>query len=57
MTTSKLIYLISSLHHLVDHRFAATIAEVEDHIGNLFAWLSRRFAYHIDLSIIGRGPA
>jgi hypothetical protein len=56
MTTSKLIYLISSLHHLVDHGFAATIAEVEDHIdgGNLFAWLSRRFAYHIDLSIIGR---
>jgi hypothetical protein len=56
MTTPKLIYLISSLNHLVDHGFDATIAEVKDHVegGNLFAWLGRKFTGHIDLSPIGR---
>ena len=55
MTTSKLIYLISSLNHLVDHGFDAPIAEVQDHVagGNLFAWLRRKFTGHIDLSPIG----
>jgi hypothetical protein len=55
MTTPKLIYLISSLNHLVDHGFDATIVEVHDHVegGNLFAWLRRKFTGHIDLSPIG----
>jgi len=56
MTIPKLIYMISSLNHLVDHGFDATIVEVHDHVEgcNLFAWLRRRFAGHIDLSIYDR---
>jgi hypothetical protein len=53
MTLPELTYLIFGLNGLVDHGFDVTIAEVHDHIegGNLFAWLRRKFAGHIDLSI------
>jgi hypothetical protein len=53
MTLNELTYLILGLNQLVDHGFEATIIEVEDHIdgGNLFAWLRRKFAGHIDLTI------
>jgi hypothetical protein len=56
MTLNELTFMIFELNHLVDHGFDATIAEVEDHIegGNIFAWLRRKFAGHIDLSIHDR---
>jgi hypothetical protein len=53
----ELTYLIIGLNRLVDHGYhdGVTISEVENHIerGDVLAWLGRKFAGEIDLSIYG----